>query len=295
MNEKSKKSKRVGSVVLAVIAVALLIGCAILFISQQKQKAELTELRIANEQLAFELDSVSQKAVADELFINQEFDEAWEAYAKIPNTDGDVLIERREAELKARRMLRSELMKEAEFLEASAEEREKMRQIQLSAAEINFQNRLDSVKTEMNERIGKLRNQLMQKEAKLAEAPELGRLEFYNSKGTKINYFGEVENGKAHGEGVGIYGTGSVYDGEWKNNKKHGGGTYQWKDGERYEGQFAEDKRDGKGTYYWTNGDRYVGSWDNDRRNGIGVLYNSENEVVLEGDWKNDEFVKSIN
>ncbi len=295
MADSAKKGKKIISVTIAVIAIALLIGCVLLFNQQRKLKLELAELEGAVEKTRFKLDSAAQKSKADELFINEEFEEAWEAYEAIPNTDGRELIASRNEELAKRRTARASLEQNAQYLEASAEERAKLMDIRLSAAEINFQHQLDSVKSEMNSRIGKLQNLVSQKDAELAQVPELGRLEFYNARGTKINYFGEIKNGKANGEGVGVYATGSVYDGDWKNNQKHGKGTYTWDEGEVYDGQFVEDRREGKGTYYWTNGDRYTGSWKDDRRNGIGILYNNDNEVVLEGNWKNDEFVTSLN
>ncbi|MCA1761438.1 MAG: hypothetical protein ABR574_06005 [Cryomorphaceae bacterium] len=295
MAESAKKARKVFTALLLAIVIALLIGCGILFNQQRKLKTKLSELESTTEKVAFNLDSITQKSKADELFINEEFKEAWEAYEAIPNTDGRELIASRKEELAKRRARRASLEQNAQYLEASAEEREKLMDIRLSTAEINFQNKLDSTQNQLNTQIGELQSQLAQKEAELAQVPELSRLEFYNSRGTKINYFGEVKSGKANGEGIGVYATGSVYDGDWKDNQKHGKGTYTWDEGEVYEGQFVEDSREGKGTYYWTNGDRYTGSWKGDRRNGIGTLYNKDNEVVLEGNWKNDEFVTSLN
>lgn len=295
MSESAKKPRIILVAILVAACIGLSIFCAILFNAQEKLQSDLTEIHRISEETKILLDSVSQKSKADELFINEEFEEAWLAYAAIPNTDGKDLIESRKAELRERRAVRASLRENANLLEASAEERAQLMDIRLSAAEIHFQYQLDSIQRKLDSRINELQNQLNQKETELANTPELGRLEFYNARGTKVNYFGEVENGKANGQGIGMYATGSVYDGSWKNNKKHGEGTYKWDEGEVYEGQFVEDKREGEGTYYWTNGDRYTGSWKSDRRNGVGTLYDNENQVVLEGTWKNDEFVTSLN
>ena len=126
----------------------------------------------------------------------------------------------------------------------------------------------------------------------LRTEPERQFVEFYNQKGNRVYYLGDVKDGKAHGKGVGIWKTGSVYQGQWKNNRRHGKGTFEWKDGERYKGEYRQGMRHGKGTYYWTNGEKFVGQWRNDQRNGSGVFYDREGEVMARGRWENDELVE---
>ena len=73
----------------------------------------------------------------------------------------------------------------------------------------------------------------------LARKSTSGYLTFSDSKGIKIHYVGEVKEGKALGQGVGLYSTGSRYEGEWQDNLRHGDGTFFWPDGEYYKGSFA--------------------------------------------------------
>lgn len=133
---------------------------------------------------------------------------------------------------------------------------------------------------------------IRQLEDSLREEPDRQFVQFYNQKGNRVYYLGEVRRGKAQGQGVGIWRTGSLYRGEWKNNRRHGKGSFEWKDGERYEGEYRQGMRHGKGTYYWTNGEKFVGQWRNDQRNGEGVFYDRNGEVLARGIWENDELVE---
>ncbi len=116
-------------------------------------------------------------------------------------------------------------------------------------------------------------------------------LTFTSSKGSKIDYVGEVKNGKANGYGIAILSTGSRYEGQWKDNRRHGQGRFYWSDGEYYVGHFQNDKRSGEGTYYWPNGEKFVGLWENDERTGEGVFYGKKGDVVASGLWEDDELV----
>ena len=119
-------------------------------------------------------------------------------------------------------------------------------------------------------------------------------LSFESSKGNKIYYVGEVEDGQANGQGMALLETGSRYEGEWKDNLRHGKGSFYWLDGEYYVGDYKNDKREGFGSYYWPNGEKYVGEWRQDKRNGRGKFYNKEGKLIAEGVWKNDELVQQI-
>lgn len=117
-------------------------------------------------------------------------------------------------------------------------------------------------------------------------------LTFKSKKGNPIHYVGEVNNGKANGQGIALLSTGSRYVGTWKDNMRHGEGTFYWPDGEFYEGSYQNDIRHGQGTYHWPTGEKYTGEWRNDQRNGEGTFFGVEGEIVAKGTWKNDEFVK---
>jgi hypothetical protein len=121
------------------------------------------------------------------------------------------------------------------------------------------------------------------------------RLTQFNSvKGVPIFYLGELREGKANGQGVGIWKTGGFYQGYWQDNQRHGMGTYQWPDGERYVGQFVQGKRTGHGTYYWKTGEYFEGQWLDDRRHGPGVLYKPDGRVHVKGTWVADELKRHV-
>lgn len=129
-------------------------------------------------------------------------------------------------------------------------------------------------------------------ERSLEAKSEQSFLSFYSSKGVRVYYIGESQAGKAQGQGVGVWKTGSKYEGQWQQNRRHGQGHFEWPEGDRYEGDFQNDKRHGQGTYYWLNGDKYVGGWENDRRSGQGSFYNRNGELVAKGRWAADELVE---
>ena len=122
--------------------------------------------------------------------------------------------------------------------------------------------------------------------------PSGNYLTFTSKKGNTIYYVGDVSNGKAHGNGIGILSTGSRYEGGWKNALKHGDGIFHWLDGASYEGAYVDDRRHGLGTYHWPNKEKFVGLWENDLRNGEGTFYGSDGKVVATGIWKDDELVQ---
>ena len=68
-------------------------------------------------------------------------------------------------------------------------------------------------------------------------------------------------------------------------------GTLTWRNGDQYIGEFADNQRSGRGSLYYADGLRYVGRWLNDKRHGQGTLYNTYNEIIHDGEWRNDEFV----
>eukprot|EP00892_Ulva_mutabilis_P010921 jgi/Ulvmu1/8200/UM041_0009.1 len=55
-------------------------------------------------------------------------------------------------------------------------------------------------------------------------------------------YIGMMHNGKRHGEGCMLYGTGARYEGEWRQNVKHGNGVYVFEDSSCWEGQWENDE-----------------------------------------------------
>lgn len=119
----------------------------------------------------------------------------------------------------------------------------------------------------------------------------LGKIDFETSEGTKVTYSGELLNDKASGYGYGLFETGGFYEGEWRNNKRHGEGKYTWKDGNMYEGEYRNDKRHGRGIYFFNTGEKYVGEWENNKRSGEGTMFGPDGELVISGDWEDDELL----
>lgn len=285
--------------ILAILILMIIALTTLLTINSNNYK-EVNEKYTLNEQkiniLNSKMDSLSQKSLADELFINGYYDSAMQAYERIPGKQqSESFIENRKNIREQMRDFRLSLQMQADSATTQSEFRQTLLEMKTAALETEYAEKTDSLYKALSREIKSLEDQLSKKEKQLSKASNIDRLSFYNTKGTKINYFGEVKNGKANGEGIGNHSTGSVYDGEWKNNQKHGKGTYKWPEGEVYKGEFENDKIKGSGTYYWVNGDRYEGEWANNRRNGEGTLYDKDNKVVLKGIWKDDEFVQAIN
>ena len=117
-------------------------------------------------------------------------------------------------------------------------------------------------------------------------------LTFKSPQGNDIYYVGDVRGGKAEGNGVALFSTGSRYIGSWKDNKKHGNGRFLWKDGAYYEGEYLNNQRHGQGTYKFPDGSQYVGTWADDLRDGEGVFYDKKGKIVAQGVWRKDELVE---
>ena len=117
-------------------------------------------------------------------------------------------------------------------------------------------------------------------------------LTFKSAQDNDIYYVGDVRGGRAEGNGVALFSTGSRYIGQWKNNQKHGDGRFLWKDGAYYEGEYLNNQRHGEGTYQFPDGSKYVGGWANDLRDGEGVFYDKKGKEMARGLWRQDELVE---
>jgi hypothetical protein len=160
---------------------------------------------------------------------------------------------------------------------------------ELELQAVSHKGRISSLTDSLQNRIESLMAEMARKEKALGSREKVQVISFKSPKGYTIHYLGEVQDGKAHGGGVGIWSTGSVYRGDWRNNLRHGQGTFEWADGERYEGTYVDGIREGQGTYYWPSGDRYEGAWKGDRRNGQGTLYDMDGSIRFQGHWKDDK------
>jgi uncharacterized coiled-coil protein SlyX len=134
-----------------------------------------------------------------------------------------------------------------------------------------------------------LEQQIAEKDRQLTRKEKIRVITFNSITGKKIHYLGEVEDGKANGNGIGIWANGSLYRGGWRNNMRHGEGEFEWPDGDKYAGEFANGQIEGEGTYYWKSGERYEGTFTNNRRNGSGILFDQDGNIKFKGQWKDDK------
>lgn len=143
------------------------------------------------------------------------------------------------------------------------------------------------------------KNQTLQAERKmladslLMALESVGQLEFTNRSGLKVQYFGYLKAGQAHGYGIGFYESGGIYRGNWANNSRNGAGLYVWKNGDSYEGEFLEGKRNGAGSYLFQTGEKFVGNWSEDHRDGYGEFFSADGKLLLKGLWEKDKFAKN--
>ena len=62
-----------------------------------------------------------------------------------------------------------------------------------------------------------------------------------------------------------------------------------YEDGDLYEGDWIEDKREGFGVMKFVDNLKYEGEFKGDALNGKGTLYDSGDNVLYEGLWKNSK------
>ncbi|KAL7544055.1 hypothetical protein ACHAXR_013494 [Thalassiosira sp. AJA248-18] len=99
-------------------------------------------------------------------------------------------------------------------------------------------------------------------------------------------YEGEIENGKAHGNGKFTFDDGEVYDGDWVEDKRHGHGKVTYANGSVYEGQWKNGKKQGKGIFTFADGGVYEGEWKDGKIHGKGQITFADGNVY-DGEWKN--------
>ena len=105
------------------------------------------------------------------------------------------------------------------------------------------------------------------------------------------HYDVEVKVGKFT-QGIITWVDNSKYMGKLEGDIISGKGTFIWPENQRYEGSFKANRRHGKGTMYYSNGSKYYGKWKNNVKHGRGQEYDKDHNLVSDGIWKNDIFVK---
>ncbi|MFZ6051763.1 MORN repeat-containing protein [Halocola ammonii] len=279
------------------LIILVIIFCAaalFFFVKSQRLSDEVARKTAEVEERQEFVDFTKMLSAQDSLLLRGEYQEAIRFYQS-EMTDAD---EQQKTALAIRIEIARELMRKNESVDAT--EAELANQLQAKTDQLTaVEDSLTAQSEAQGQKIDSLSFALEKAQMRQADLeqqvktrPEREYLTFTSSKGNDVHYIGGVESGKANGEGVGLWSTGSRYRGEWKNNERHGEGTFHWPDGERYEGEFKSDKRHGKGSYFWSNGESFVGLWKNDKRNGKGTFYNADGKVVASGMWEDDELVE---
>ncbi len=124
--------------------------------------------------------------------------------------------------------------------------------------------------------------------------------EYFNIDSKSFVYTGQVENNLPQGRGVAIYDkksdesgkSGDEYTGGFVDGRRHGHGVVRNNGRLVYDGQFFQNKMHGYGKYYFESGERYEGEFSNGMFNGKGAVYNPAGEIIQQGMYLNDEFVK---
>ena len=99
-------------------------------------------------------------------------------------------------------------------------------------------------------------------------------------------YFGEIEGGLRHGQGIMSYINSRLYEGSWKEDLRHGKGYEKFLNNNTFEGFFIKGKPNGNGIYKWNTGEFYDGEWCNGVKSGDGVFKGPNTESYI-GEWKN--------
>tara|TARA_B100001094_G_C18180068_1_gene800364 strand:+ start:1781 stop:2545 length:765 start_codon:yes stop_codon:yes gene_type:complete len=144
-----------------------------------------------------------------------------------------------------------------------------------------------------------------------------GECKLYDKSG-KLKYDGGYMYGRFHGYGKLIINANEYYEGEFVKGEYDGKGTYHWKKMKiKFSGEWKYSVRCGKGKQYENNQVIFSGMWrDNikngickeyyknrlifdgifkdDKRNGYGKEFNEYGEIINEGIWKDDKFMKGV-
>ena len=288
-------------VLLAVACIGLSIVSVVLYNAYTELRKDWTQLKNEYEKNRLALAYLSKKSEADEDFIQGNFEQALKKYQTLSEEykNARTLIQQRQLsyqtsqeKAESQNTLLAKIKQEvANYQNFISINQQKIREMAISQKiqEETNQYFIDSLQFVLHQ---------MNSELKIADSlskiPILQKevLRFKNSKGKQVIYLGEVANGKANGQGIGILETGAIYEGNWKNNFREGKGIYQWADGEKYEGEFVKDERNGFGIYFWKNGEKYESYWKNDKRHGKGKVFDKNGKEKINGEWKDDAIVR---
>jgi hypothetical protein len=233
------------------------------------------------------------KSRADSLYILGQLDQSLSLYQQYDSLTGDSLKQIRQSvsvynkSVSNRSNERSSfsLLKELEYI------RGLLKKCEEGSTEGYLTLISQTSETDQNAQLTERLNQLKAEVDRLKN--NQGVVKFISSKNGSVTYFGDLQSGKANGNGIGHWLTGSHYEGEWKDNLRHGNGIFIWADGEKYEGHYKNDLRSGYGVYTAKAG-KYEGEWLDDMRHGEGYLYEPSGKLKVHGVWEKDKLVKTI-
>ena len=58
-----------------------------------------------------------------------------------------------------------------------------------------------------------------------------------------------------------------------------------------YEGDWLNNTAEGNGKYIYADGEYYIGEFKNNERGGFGIQYDSNGNIISQGNWLNDNFI----
>lgn len=103
----------------------------------------------------------------------------------------------------------------------------------------------------------------------------------------------EIYHITLHGIGEIVFKNGNIYEGNVRfgilNSTQNHPSRLTFTDGTVYIGDVKDNQITGKGTYIYSNGSSYTGELVNGLKEGKGKLDDNINEIIYEGEWKNNK------
>jgi antitoxin component YwqK of YwqJK toxin-antitoxin module len=109
------------------------------------------------------------------------------------------------------------------------------------------------------------------------------------------SYEGEFVDGIYDGRGTYYWKNGNVkFVGNWKNNKRHGKGKIYENNSLIFNGMWKDNHKNGIGQEFENGSLIFDGIWKNDKKNGYGKEYDDVENLIKEGIWEENKFIKEI-
>ena len=96
-----------------------------------------------------------------------------------------------------------------------------------------------------------------------------------------------------------VMANGNIYDGEVSKQSFNGRGIIHYITGHSqditsYFGDWENSLMQGKGVITYKNNNKYIGEMNVSQRHGIGILYDPNGNILKDGEWINNRFIKDI-